>query len=288
MRYRLALIVMVAVACLLAGEPQVSAQSCPASSASNDAQRSGPEISIVEVTFSGALQLATSDQEQIAASIRQETHGEPLDGVVEEAFERVRAGWQDRGYFKVLVDGEARTVTSGPVSQRIALSVRIDEGLQYSLDKITFKNNKAITDVDALRDLFPVKDGDIFSRKKIASGLGNLRKAYGMAGYINFVAVPDTRADDDKKLIDLEIDLDEGKRFYVSGVDIFGLEEPAREELLNDFHMAPGQVYNSAIYELFLRKHASVLPPCGCAYRRTIDEKAGTIALTFDFRPCGT
>ena len=100
--------------------------------------------SIAEVAFSGALQIATSDQDQIAASIKQQTKGNSLDEVTNEALERARAGWQNQGYFKVKVSGETKILTSGPASQRIALSVHVDEGLQYRLREITFKHNHAI------------------------------------------------------------------------------------------------------------------------------------------------
>ena len=90
-------------------------------------------------------------------------------------------------------------LTSSPASQRMALSFQVEEGLQYTLGEITFKNNKVISDVAALRGLFPINDGDIFSREKIAKGLENLRKAYGDRGYINFTSVPDTKFDDEKK-----------------------------------------------------------------------------------------
>jgi outer membrane protein assembly factor BamA len=109
--------------------------------------------------------MPVADQDQIADSVKQETHGASLDGVTEEALERVRAGWQNRGYFRVQVTGEARTLTSSPASRRIALFVQVEEGAQYKLSRITFRNNKAISDLKALRSLFPIKDGDIFSRQ---------------------------------------------------------------------------------------------------------------------------
>ena len=39
-------------------------------------------------------------------------------------------------------------------------------------------------------------------------------------GYINYTGVPDTTFDDEKKLPFLEIDIDEGKQFYLTRVDI--------------------------------------------------------------------
>jgi outer membrane protein insertion porin family len=151
------------------------------------------------------------------------------------------------------------------------------------LGGITFKHNRAISNVKALRALFSINDGEIFSREKIAKGLENLRKVYGEYGYINYTGVPATTFDDEKRLAFLEIEVDEGKQFYVSSIDIVG----ADAELLNDLAIKPGQIYNMRLIELFLRKHlpgADVNDPD--VQRRRLDERNGTVALTFDFRLC--
>ena len=295
MRCRPAHIVILATICLLAGKPHVHAQSevpevqaersCPLPSAHE--QASDPEISIVEVTFSGSLQMQIFDQDQIADSIKQQKYESSFAGVTDEALERVRAGWQDRGYFKVLVSGHARRLISGPDSQRVALSVHVDEGLQYSMGEITFKNNLAISDVAALRGLFPIKDGDIASREKIAKALDNLRRAYGDRGYINFTLVPDTKFEDERKLLFLDIDLDEGKQFHFGDFNIVGLDEPTRQELLRDFPIKHGQVYDGRLFESFMLRHPSISAPDdpNHIYRR-LDERAGTVAITLDARPC--
>jgi outer membrane protein insertion porin family len=232
--------------------------------------------------------MPVSDQDQIADSVKQETHGTSLDGVTEEALERVRAGWQNHGYFKVQVTGEARTLTSRPASRRIALFVQVEEGAQYKLSRITFRNNRAINDVNALRSLFPIKDGDIFSRERIGKGLENLRKAYGQFGYVNFTSVPDTRFDDENESISLDIDVDEGKQFSISSVDVVGLDEPSQEEILKDFPV--GRVYNIRTFELLLKKHSSLLqfssPDDPRHVEKRLDERAGTVAITLHVHPC--
>jgi outer membrane protein insertion porin family len=277
---------------MLAGESRVQAQDsgCPTRSApaSNDRHSPDSEISIAEVTFSGSIRLPVSDQNQIAASIRRQGLGNSPDGPTDYATETVRVGWQNRGYFKVKVSGEKRTLSGNPVSRRIALSFNVEEGLQYSLGEITFRtnNNEVISDVAALRSLFPINDGDIFSREKIARGLQNLSQAYGEMGYINFTSAPDINFDDENKLISLAIDMDEGKQFYVSSVNILGVDEMARQEVLNDLPIKGGQIYNRRLWELSLRKYTSVFPDCKCdESERQLDEKAGTVALTLDLRP---
>jgi outer membrane protein insertion porin family len=182
-------------ACLAASAQQAVTQSCAASSPRNE-EPSGPQVSIVSVTFSGAAQLAPSEQTAIADSIRQDTIRGSVEAATEQATERVRAAWQNRGYFRVRVSGEATTFTSNAVSTRISLDIQVDEGQQYRLGAITFRNNRAVAKTKSLRALFPIKGGDLFSRESIATGLANLRKAYGQLGYINFTPVPETEVDD--------------------------------------------------------------------------------------------
>ncbi|MGB0036036.1 MAG: hypothetical protein WBP79_11235, partial [Candidatus Acidiferrales bacterium] len=99
----------------------------------------------------------------------------------------------------------------------------------------------------------------------------------------NYTGVPATTFDDEKRLAFLEIDVDEGKQFYVSSINIVG----ADAELLNDLALTPGQIYNVRLIELFLRKHlprADVNDPN--IQSRRLDERNGTVAITFDFRVC--
>jgi outer membrane protein assembly factor BamA len=293
MRSRAQIVVLSAVSLVACSRPASAQQSPPDSScqtplvAKNETP-DAPQISIVEVSFSGSLQIPVAEQEQVAESIKQKNHGKVLERVVDEALERARAGWQDLGYFKVQVRGDAKILTSSPVDQRIALSIHVDEGSQYTLHGISFKNNRAISNNHALRSLFPIRDGEIFSREKIATGLENLRKAYGQFGYLNFTSVPDTKLDEAVKRISLTIDVDEGRQFYLSEVEVLGLDESGRQAVLNDLPLKRGQIYNSRLWELVWVKYGSRLPDCECRTLRRLEEKAGSIAMTLDFRPCAT
>jgi len=217
---------------------------------------------------------------------------------LEEDTERVRAEFQNRGYFKVLVDDPKTEIhdtghtgvhvpllQSGP-GKAVDITMPIEEGDRYHLGTITFKNNKAISNVVALRGLFPMKDGEIFSREKVAKGLENLRKAYGEAGYINFTSVPDTKFDDVKKTVDLIVDVDEGKQFYVRRIEFTGNTTTRDKVIRREVALEEGQIYNSRYWELSLLRlnqlgyFDQLKPDDPNTTERHLDEKAGTVDLT--------
>lgn len=217
---------------------------------------------------------------------------------LEEDTERVRAEFQNRGYFKVLVE-DAKTeihdtghtgfhvpLIQAGQGKSVDILLPITEGARYHLSSITFKNNKAIQNVKALRGLFPMRDGDIFNREKIAKGLENLRKAYGEAGYINFTAVPDTKFNDEKRTVDLVIDVDEGKQFYVRRIEFQGNTTTRDKVIRREIALEEGQVYNSRFWELSLLRlnqlgyFDQLKPDDPNTTERHLDEKNGTVDLT--------
>ena len=84
-----------------------------------------------------------------------------------------------------------------------------------------------LTNVKALRDLFPIKDGDVLTRDAIELGMRDLHRVYGEYGYIDLSSVPTTRIHEERATVSFDIDLDEGKQFYISRVDVVGLDEVA-------------------------------------------------------------
>lgn len=245
-----------------------------------------PQFSVSELRFSGPVQLSLSEQEQIAASVKKATRGESTQDVAAETVERVRAAWQDRGYFEAYVDPDAITVTEAPEHQ-LSINVRVEEGTRYRLEAIAFKNNKAVENSNVLRNLFPIEDGDIFSRAKIATGLEKLRKLYAELGYVNFTSVPDTSIIQDG-FLHLDVDLDEGKQFRLEDVKVLGSDEAIAKELLDNYPIKRGEIYNADLAGSFNVKYQSLLPPCICGYGRQLDEQAGTVTITIDFRACPT
>ena len=181
---------------------------------------------------------------------------------LEEDTERVRQAYRDKGYANAAVEepktqirdeGGLNWFTFRPrKGKRIDIQLTLEEGGRYRMGHITFTGNKQITNEKALRATFPIRDGDWFNATAIGKGLDNLKKAYGSLGYINFGAVPTVKTDEKNKTVSLNIDIDEGKQFYVSRIEFQGntitRDSVIRRELLLD----EGSVYNSQLWEYSL------------------------------------
>ena len=181
---------------------------------------------------------------------------------LEEDTERVRFAYRDKGYYNAAVEepktqirdqGGLNWFTFRPNrGKRIDILMPIEEGARYRLGTITFSGNKAVTNVKALRGTFAVRDGDWFNATLMGKGLENLKKAYGQLGYINFGAIPKPSFDDQKKTVSLNIDIDEGKPFFVSRIEFQGNTITRDKVIRRELMLEEGQVYNSQLWEYSL------------------------------------
>jgi outer membrane protein insertion porin family len=234
----------------------------------------GPKVKVGKIVFQGAKKVS---KRYLRASMRNlRPIGIPHSIVLENLFartydasklsedtERIRFAYQDKGYFKALVEDPKTKIrdTSGirwyfPIKKShgkvVDITVPVEEGDRYRIKAITFTGNKAITNTEVLRRQFKIKDGDIFNRTAIGKGLEDLRKAYASLGYINFTSVPDTEIDEDKKLITLKIDIDEGKQYFVRRIEFEGNTTTRDKVIRRELALEEGQVYNGQLWELSL------------------------------------
>jgi outer membrane protein assembly factor BamA len=108
---------------------------------------------------------------------------------------------------------------------------------------------------------------------------------YGLRGFIDFTAIPDTEIDDNLQRISLVMRLAEQKQFRVGSVEIRGLDQSLEARLRAI--VVPGEVFNPQPIETFLKENRPVLPSRGFdnfQIRRNV--RAGIVDLTFDPRFC--
>jgi outer membrane protein insertion porin family len=235
--------------------------------------KEGPTVKVGKIVFQGNQQL--SSRELRAAMKNLKPIGIPhsifLEDLLPRTFDaskldedadRVRGAYRDKGYFKALTgEPETNVRNAGGINpftlrpstgKRVDILIPVEEGARYRLGGITFTGNKEYTNQKALRAQFALKDGDWFNATLFGKGLEALRKAYGEGGFINMIGTPTPRIDEAKKLVYLNVDIDEGKKFYVSRIEFSGNTITRDKVIRREILIEEGQVYNSRLVDLSL------------------------------------
>lgn len=165
----------------------------------------------------------------------------------------------------------------------------LNEARQYRSQSITFTDNRTLTNATALRNLFPIRDGESLDLHKVATGLQQLKKAYGSQGFVSFKAFVDPVINESHGTVALRIKCDEGHQFFVDHVNIVVLDEKTFHKVRKTLYVMPGQLYNERLAELWL-ENSRLLPAENTSNGRVkldINETERTLVMTYDFTRCG-
>jgi outer membrane protein insertion porin family len=275
--------------------------------------KEGPKIKVGKIKFVGNKHV--SNRALTAAMKNLHPIGIPqsifLEGIfaktfdsskLEEDTERVREAMQTYGYFKAVVDDpktqlrDTHSKLHVPFVQKgngkvMDITMPIEEGDKFKLKTIVFTNNKAIVNTQLLRSLFPIKDGDTFNKQLVGKGLDNLRKAYGEIGYIDFTPVPTTDIDDVKKEITLNVEVDEGKAYFVRRIEFQGNTTTRDRVIRRELLVQEGQTFNSRLWDISVLRlnqlnYFDALKPEDDTERK-LDQQNGTVDLTVKVKEKG-
>jgi outer membrane protein insertion porin family len=239
----------------------------------------GPKVKVGMIKFTGNH--AFSDRKLIRAMKHDRPYGVPLYfwdiSVLTKTYDReklnedlevgIRGLYQDNGYFRVVVapngpilqnvDVPHRSMVPGKkghIGKAVNITIPIEEGPQYrmgTLKIVSADPDKALSlKVDALKNIFPLKQGDVFDVDKLRKALKNYTDAYGQFGFIDFTAEPDFDIDDAAKKINLTLHFDEQKQYYVRRINFIGntttRDKVIRRELLID----EGQLFDKRRWDI--------------------------------------
>jgi outer membrane protein assembly factor BamA len=134
--------------------------------------------------------------------------------LADEAGERIRADFQERGYFQVVVHApSSQPLSLSEGKQGILIIASVAEGEQFRLRTISIQNvtpDRALSMSTAtVREQFHLRDGDVFNMTEIRAGLDRLRQMYVNQRYADVTAMPDTKIDSASKRIDLTLRITE-------------------------------------------------------------------------------
>ena len=211
-------------------------------------------ILVTDFTISGTQTISATELARMTGNLI----GSCFDDDPEELGERIRALFQDRGYFTA----EVKHVGFKPgdplaIPKPVTMDADVAEGPLYKLAEITFVDNHAIS-TDRLRQAFPLKKGSIFSRTKVASGIDALRRLYGSRGFLDYNAVVDSEPSSNATM-SLKLSIQEGPQYHMGKLEIVAAKEVA-DRLRLQWKLPEGAVYDYTYLDKYISANRDLLP----------------------------
>jgi outer membrane protein insertion porin family len=235
----------------------------------------GPKVKVGTITILGNE--AFSRREVVRAMKNLKPIGIPYSIFFEELFsktydsekleedkERIRDAYQKEGYFtaKALEQTLKLHTTGGAtggihiplfkenkLGQAQDITLPVEEGQRYYLAKLDFTGVKLFRSTEFMSRIFQMQKGDVFSTEKLRNGIKQMTKLYSLYGYIDYVGEPQIDIEPNTNKVDLSVNVDEGKQFFVRRIEFTGntttRDRVIRRELLID----EGDVYNSQLWD---------------------------------------
>jgi len=136
---------------------------------------------------------------------------------------------------------------------RYFITINIEENDQYRVGEVKVTGNKQYNEL-AVRLILGLVPGEVFNEELLRKSFENLKKLYGSRGYINFTAVPLQDFDEAKKIVNLTINVDEERQYFVNRIAFAGNTTTRDKVIRREVMVQEGQIFNSALWDMSLQR----------------------------------
>ena len=155
---------------------------------------------------------------------------------------RLEAFYQDNGFLRVRVHEPEIMVNRE--EKEIIIEIKIEEGQQYKFGKITIQDVEEFSGKELLEGL-KSKTGDVYNISLLRADMLNIAEKFSEKGYAYTDVNPKAAIDDEKKITDLEIKIDPGRKVYVGKINVIGNTRTRDNVIRREFRLKEGELFNS-------------------------------------------
>ena len=236
----------------------------------------GPKVQIAEIVFDGN---EAFDDGRLRKQMKNNKVKNPWllffsdttyreERFAEDA-ERITEFYKNNGFAAAQV-GQAqiepiRTSEDGE-TRWIRLRIPVDEGQKYTVGTFELTGESTLN-LEAIRGLFEIQEGDVYSNEKIREGLDRAKEVYGAYGFWQWSFDPllTPRGIDPETgrpigdelpepIMDISIRMDEGEQFTVNRITFTGNTTTHDSVIRREMRVAEGGVYNAEALKESIRR----------------------------------
>jgi len=172
------------------------------------------------------------------------------DLALNQGIELMNNHYFNSGYIDFKVESVDSTLSDD--KKKIYIDIRISEGVQYKLGRVSFQGELGNQTPDNLGELLTIKTGDIFNFQEVVSDIQTITDVYTDQGYAFVNINPITK--DILDTVDVNIDISLNKKIYINRITISGNTRTQDEVIRREIGVSEGGLYSrSALRESVLK-----------------------------------
>ena len=156
---------------------------------------------------------------------------------------RIRLLYESRGYVKVQVGQPI--IREDREKGQINITIPISEGFRYRIAKIDIRGGEDVIPPGELRGEMLLFVGDVFNKTRLIADVRAITNQFSNRGYAFADVNPITKTDDEKKTVDVTVQINKGRRIYIGKVEIKGNTRTRENVIRRDVRVIEGSLYNA-------------------------------------------
>ena len=158
--------------------------------------------------------------------------------------ERIRDLYFNNGFIKVAVGEPKIQLTDN--KKGMIITIPISEGDQFKVSSVEVTNNRVFSD-EEIKDKITMLPNEPFSKKTLRKDIFSISELYSQHGYALITVTPDIIPDENKKLVQVILKIDEGAKYKIGRIEISGNTKTRDKVIRREVRLDEGDVFNSAL-----------------------------------------
>jgi outer membrane protein insertion porin family len=163
---------------------------------------------------------------------------------METDVERIRDLYFNDGYIKVVIGEPA--VRLAEDKKGMTITIPVSEGDQYRVSSISLSGNKVFSD-DVIRKRISMAPEKPFSKGTLRKDILSISELYSENGYALITVTPDLVPDENNKLVQVALKIDEGEKYRIGRIEISGNTKTRDKVIRREVRLDEGDVFNSSL-----------------------------------------
>jgi outer membrane protein insertion porin family len=170
----------------------------------------------------------------------------------QEEQERLQSFYLNRGYVNASIgqpvvsyfDRKVGLFRKNP-TRFIKVEVPVHEGDQYRVGELKVEGLTVFKE-EGVKHLFrKLKPGELYKERVIKKGYDKLRDWYGAQGYFNWTPLTKRTTDDEKKIVNVVLSMQEDRRYFFGRVAFTGNDMTRDKVVRRELYFNEGEVFNT-------------------------------------------